>query len=164
MGKVVGMISASASNLLAIEDRGGMLTFAIFPRNLRSYLLTIVIVAVTAVGAVDGAVVFWATSRQAEMANAEMMRTVKAFAIALDQKLEKTTSSLEGLAAVLADDGDLARFHRIASATRERHSFWSQVTLRDELGRPLLTTAVHSPGPAPIRRSWTASWPRENPK
>ncbi|MCM8733368.1 sensor histidine kinase [Azospirillum sp. A1-3] len=109
--------------------------------NISRYLLRIVVTALAAMALIAVGLVVWSMTAQRKFAEAEMSLTVKAIATALDQQLLITTSALEGLAAAMAVDGDPERLYQIAQAIKDKHPYWSHVTLRNADGSVVFSTA-----------------------
>lgn len=109
--------------------------------NISRYLLRIVVTALAAMALIAVGLVVWSMTAQRKFAEAEMSLTVKAIATALDQQLLITTSALEGLAAAMAVDGDPERLYQIAQAVKDKHPYWSHVTLRNADGSVVFSTA-----------------------
>jgi len=109
--------------------------------NISRYLLRIVVTALTAMALIAVGLVVWSMTAQRKFAEAEMSLTVKAIATALDQQLLITTSALEGLAAAMAVDGDPERLYQISQAVKDKHPYWSHVTLRNADGSVVFSTA-----------------------
>ncbi|MCW2241861.1 sensor histidine kinase [Azospirillum canadense] len=121
--------------------------------NISSCLLRIVIVALASMALIAMGLVAWNMASQRRFAETEMVRTVRAIAVALDQQLLVTTTALESLGMALAEDDDPARLYRIAQGVMTKHPYWSHVTLRDAAGTMVFTTAMPYGAPMPTTNS-----------
>ncbi len=111
-------------------------------RNISSYLLRIVIVALASMALITLGLLAWNMSSQRRLAEAEMGRTVQAISVALDLQLLVTTAALESLAASMVEDADPERLYRVVQEVQAKHPYWSHVVLRDAARTLLFTTAV----------------------
>lgn len=118
-------------------------------RKISHHLLGVVVTAMVAMAVIAVGLVAWSVATQQRFAEAEMSRTVRAIAAALDQQLLVTMSALESLAAAMAVDGDPERLYRIAQAVQAKHPYWSHITLRDADGSVSFSTAIPYGAPIP---------------
>lgn len=123
-------------------DRPSPALYRGLPRTIGSRLVLLVLAVSGTMALTMAGLTAWDAARQRSLARDEMARAVRALAVALDQEILKTTAAIETLGASLAEDGDTGRLHRVAKAVVARQPYWSNLTLRDAAGRPVLTTAL----------------------